>query len=740
MKFEEFFGGAAYVTAREGYDSPYIRKSFKVNGEVASATLAVSALGFCELYINGKRIHDNLYVTPHSQYNLPQKTDVNVDCRENPFFEDSIRCSIYVSEFDVKDFLVAGANAFGAVLAGGWYRSNFDKYGNYRNFGRTMLCFRLTVRFTDGRKEEFLSDEKCKWKESFLTQSGIYHEEQDETLEILGFSLPDYEDGSWNAVEVMESPRSEYRKNDCPPQRIIRLLTPKLIKETADGKIYDAGENITGYPIILSSAEEDEILCVYSEALDQNGELDENHSYMQNTRFKTDGRKEHFLRFTWHGFRYFKISSKKGEELSVERCAVVHTDVKPTAEFSCDNELLNWIYKTYMHTQSLNYQCGVPTDCPQIERKAYTGDGQLLCECGMMLFDSRALYRKWIRDISDCQDAKTGYVHNTAPCFIGCAGGVGGWSSAIVNVPYFFYKFYGDKSVLEEYYPQMKKYLKFIQSERIDGLVMVHKRAGWFIGDWESPFGRNGLLPTDFVNSCLCIESLERVIEIARICGKEEDISEYEGQIADFRKSINRNFWDEKTGDYCENMQGANAFAINAGLGDFRTVENLKNRYAQLKHFDSGIFGTKAIVKALMEQNAPEVAYALLTSTDEISFNAWKESGATTLYESWKNARSYNHPMFGSVVQYFFEYFLGIRQSKDGVSYQKVIVNPLKVDALKKVSGSLQTVFGKISVFAERGKEGTRFVVDIPAGMEAVFSYGNYTQALAVGKNEIIVS
>lgn len=739
MRFEEIFGNAAYVSAREGYHSPYLRKGFTIDGEVASATLLISALGFTEAYLNGQRIHDDLYLTPYSQYNAQRKEDINEISRNAAYFEDELNYSIYVSEFEVAPFLHQGENAFGAVLAGGWYRTNEDKYGNYRNYGRTGLCFRLTVRYTDGREEQFVSGETCKWQESFLLDSGIYHEEQDERLEIMGFSLPSYDDSAWHTVELLDTPIAEYRKNDCPPQRIIRFVTPTLVKETADGKIYDVGQNITGYPVILSKVANDEIVCTHAESLTADGDLDENHTYKQTTLFKTDGRKEHFLRFTWHGFRYFKLSSKKGAALSVERVAIVHTDIKNTSEFSSDNELLNWIYNTYIHTQLLNYQCGVPTDCPQIERKAYTGDGQLLCECGMMMFDSKALYTKWLRDISDSQDRKTGYVHNTAPCFVGCAGGVGGWSVAIVNVPYAFYKFYGDTSVLEAYYPQMKKYFSFVESELVDGLVLVHKRKGWHIGDWESPFGRDGLLPTDFVNTCLCIKAYEKGIEIARLCGKEEDIPAYEQRIAEFRKAVDKKFLDEKTGDYCKNEQGANALAINAGLGDSRTVNNLKTRYSALGHFDTGIFATKELVKVLMEQNAPEVAYALLNSTDEISYYSWKESGATTLLESWKNARSYNHPMFGSVTQYFFEYFLGIRQAKDSVGYRKVVINPVKVNGLNKVSGSLQTPSGKIAVSLVRGENGAKFTVEIPEGVQALFAYGEYTQPLKTGKNEIVL-
>ena len=127
------------------------------------------------------------------------------------------------------------------------------------------------------------------------------------------------------------------------------------------------------------------------------------------------------------------------------------------------------------------------------------------------------------------------------------------------------------------------------------------------------------------------------------------------------------------------------------------------------------------------------------TSEKECSYASWKKQGATTLFESWRNARSYNHPMFGSVVQYFFNYLLGIRQAENSVAYRKVEIKPLEVKALKKLSGSLQTASGRISVSIERLEGKTRFLICVSEDMEVNFTYQGATRKLQVGENEIIM-
>ena len=65
-----------------------------------------------------------------------------------------------------------------------------------------------------------------------------------------------------------------------------------------------------------------------------------------------------------------------------------------------------------------------PSDCPHRERLGYTGDGQITAQAAMLTLGSKEFYRKWIRDILDCQDPESGLIQHTAP-FLGGGGGVG---------------------------------------------------------------------------------------------------------------------------------------------------------------------------------------------------------------------------------------------------------------------------------------------------------------------------
>ena len=65
--------------------------------EVKKAKLTISVLGFCELYFNGKKITDDLFITTWSQYDkfLPENAIITLetdkDSKENidDFIPDS---------------------------------------------------------------------------------------------------------------------------------------------------------------------------------------------------------------------------------------------------------------------------------------------------------------------------------------------------------------------------------------------------------------------------------------------------------------------------------------------------------------------------------------------------------------------------------------------------------------------------------------------------------------------------
>jgi hypothetical protein len=55
------------------------------------------------------------------------------------------------------------------------------------------------------------------------------------------------------------------------------------------------------------------------------------------------------------------------------------------------------------------------------------------------------------------------------------------------------------------------------------------------------------------------------------------------------------------------------------------------------------------------------------------------------------------------------------------------------------LSGSLQTVSGRIAVSISRKDGQSRFIVEIPDGMEGEFVYGNMRIKLSAGENKIVI-
>ncbi len=93
---------------------------------------------------------------------------------------------------------------------------------------------------------------------------------------------------------------------------------------------------------------------------------------------------------------------------------------------------------------------GIPSDCPHRERRGYTGDGQISSKAAIYNFNMAPFYTKWLNDIRDAQNHKTGYVPNTAPYQDG--GGGTAWGAAYIIIPWYMYEYYSDVRILKQHY------------------------------------------------------------------------------------------------------------------------------------------------------------------------------------------------------------------------------------------------------------------------------------------------
>lgn len=724
MKHREIFGEARWLSPRKSLDAALFRSEIEIKNVFQKAEITVCGLGWFILYINGKRVGADEFVPSYSDYH--ERPNMNLVYPLN----DEQTHRIYVMKYDVAKYLHAGKNILGAAVGGGYYHQTVRKAEGNMNYGEIKLCYKLDV---DG--ESFYSNRKdvvC--SPGFFKSSNLFH---GETLDFTGF------DRKWNTVDgalpddeepfEIVPPKSEFYIQTCPADRVIETLKPELVKDFGDYSVYKIERNISGYPVVMCENAGETVVMECAENLNDDLTLNNMsvgfNEQRQIETFITDEEKIYHPFFCWFGFRYFTLTNNaKPVEIRV-----IHSDVDVTSDFECSDETLNWYYKTFVNTQLSNMHSGVPSDCPHRERLGYTGDGQLTCNAVMTEFDAESFYRKWIADIWDCQDKTTGRVQHTAP-FAGGGGGPAGWGGAIINVTYQFYRHYGHKNELEAMYPSMEKFVEYMESRTENGLIVREEKDGWCLGDWCTPTKIE--IPEEFVNTTMFISQLKHMIFCAEALGKAHE--KYERLIAKYSQAVTKKYFDEATGNFFSNIQGANAFAVNCGLGDERTVENTVKKYSEKTEFDTGIFGTEILFNVLYRTGNGELATRLFANKGEVSFDFMRRSRATTLWENWNGEASHSHPMFGASTEFLFEEILGIKQTENSIRYDKVIISPAFPECLDFAKGKIATPHGEIAVVWERCDKKIKICIDLCGGIDAVFVNDNKKFSLHIGTNEFI--
>ncbi len=699
MKHNEVFSDAIWVRAREADICPVIRTNFEIKEDVKRATLRILGLGTYVFYVNGERTTTDLF----------QPINSNYEHRDFPKGE-IMAVRSYVNEYDITSYLKEGRNTIATMLGNGWY----DGTRQEKPYGEKKLCLSIELECESGTRfvGTSLND---KYAQTYVKKSNLLeyevHDYTDWDPSILG---ADFDDSSLAFVEAAKPLDTEYFFSDCPRDSVIEACTPKLIGQVGNAKVYDAGCNMACIPVIRSLGEKCKVKVSFSEEILENGDLDEEHSMWQWFEATVGENPVDIVNvFSWYAFRYFKVEGA-AEAVSVLR---VHTNTPVTSSFKSSDPTLNWIYDAYLNTQRSNMHHGMPSDCPHFERRGYTGDGQLTCRSAMHLLDMRKFYTKWMEDISDCQDRLTGHIQYTAP-YTHSGGGPGGWGSAIVVLPYEMWKHYGDDKDLARFYPQMLHYFEYLESHSENLLVNSDTPGEWCLGEWCTPGPVE--LPAPFVNNYFYVKALEKTIEIAKHIGKEEDITMLEKRMAERKNAIKVAYFNPWDGNFLGMRQGANAFALDIGLGDKRTKDNFIKYYDQLGYYDTGIFGTDIVTRLLFEYDRADVAVKLLTASEPHGFGRWQNDGATTLWEYWFDSRSHSHPMFGAVATYLYEYVLGIKQCKDSYGFDRITISPKYVDGLDFAQGHITTEKGVISVSYEKINGKVALYLDLPDGIHAV--------------------
>ena len=693
--------------------APYLRKEFSVDRGVRKATAYICGLGFYEFYINGEKVGDQVLAPAVTNYDRRRLDNILYH------FDDRSDKRVLYNMFDVTSMLRKGGNAAGVILGNGWYNQRDRTVEGKMWYDTPRMICRIDIEYEDGSSAMVVSDGSWKVSEGPMLHDGIFTGEvYDARRELTGWDIPGYDDSGWRQAAAVRAPEGELCLQTAPYDRVTGVMKPdSFVKENDTTFMYSFPEMISGWVKlrVKGNAGDRVSLRFIGEEQEDYGQKD--------VYILRGGRTETWApRFTWHTFRYVEVtSSGVGMEPGSIVAEIVHTDVPQAGAFVCSNDLFNRINKAYLRTQTNNFHGSISSDCPHRERLAYTGDAQVETESSIYSFDMRSFYRKWFDDMADAQNSESGFVPHTAP--FGGGGGGPAWGSAYVIMPWLYYCYYGDTGILAEHYEGMKHWVQYLGT-RTDarGIVVREEPGGWCLGDWCTP--QDIEIPPELVNTAYYYRVADLMSRIASVLGNDEDAVHFTALCRKIKDDFNTVFFDPEACRYWEGRQGSDVFPlafgmVPEGLEDEVLGSLLRHLEETGYHFDTGILATPLMLEVLSSSGHGDAAFRLMDQRSGVGFGYLLDSKNTCLWERWNGWESHCHPMFGSVVAWFYRHVAGIRYDESAPGMRHIIIAPQPVGDLTECSCSYGTAQGTVSS-EWKVKDGVfRLDVSVPEGAEA---------------------
>mgnify|MGYP001282387658 FL=1 len=671
---------------REGEVFVY-RQKFTAS-QVKKAVFYGTALGVYEAELNGTKIGSQMFAPGFSYY--PRR--------------------VLYQTHEVTELLREGENTLTVYLGQGWYCGRFLCENQTQIYGeQPAVAWILELEDAAGSRR-LVSDETVEELESPYEYAGEYDGEiyfADGREKVTGHAAAYTRETPF----ALEPTLTEVRLQDEMP---VREATVQ-----GDVTILDFGQNFAGIVEIDPSFLTNETITIrHGEILNADGSL-----YTANLRkakativYHAGAEKKKYRpRFTYMGFRYMELSGAAYQPGMI-RAYALHTEMKRTGYFSCENPLVQKLYENQVWGQKSNY-VEVPTDCPQRdERMGYTGDGQVFALTGAYNFNTDAFWKNFLRDLELGQlDNTEGYVcatvPQTGPAGIGFISMLG-WGNAVTILPEMMYRQFGDEEALPRQYESMKL---FVEAE----IRRMGKKNLWIgpsLGDWLA-MGKGiawQAMHNNPVSNAFIVHDLKVISETAERLGKREDAARYRRQLAATTDAYIKKFVSKK-GIVAKDYQSAYIMALKFVLPEGELREMVKKNFVaniRKNGLQTGFFATEHLLPLLVEAGEQKLAYDVLLQENCPGWMYQVKCGATTTWERWdalkpdgtvneekmagsgENMVSFNHYAFGSVGEFYYQYILGIRPEKPG--FAKLHFAPYPDERLGGVSGSYLSVAGKI--------------------------------------------
>ena len=223
-KFKYFISASKqYCELYNHKNALYLRKKFSLS-TCNTATLCITALGFYELFVNGRKITKGKlapYVSNPEQI-------------------------VFFDEYDVSQYLSVGENVIGVIFGNGFVNNmggsvrGFDK-ANFRSAPKMSLSLTVDV------AEVLVSDDSFKVADSPITFDDLRCGEYwDYRFEQEGWTTCQFNDLSWSNAIVVDAPHGVVEKCTAEPIKVINKIKPLSHWLVDGGVMFDFGINTAG--------------------------------------------------------------------------------------------------------------------------------------------------------------------------------------------------------------------------------------------------------------------------------------------------------------------------------------------------------------------------------------------------------------------------------------------------------------------------------------------------------------
>ena len=635
---------------------------------------------------------------------------------------------------DITEFLAEGVNCLAAHV---YYQGLCNRVWNSAD-NRSGFMLALDVRYEDGTADRFVTDGSwsCFSLDAFPSEDTIGYKTQflehiDMRHMPVGWALPDYDDSQW--LQPLQGRQDhQFVKQITPPLQITRYDPVETMCIEEGRYFYDFGQEIVGHTRVRIQGEPGHVLTVrHGEELLESGAV--RYEMRANCRYEEfpvlSGKMDTIEFYDYKSFRYMEIlDAPNPPEVWVD--VRHHPFEEDSVSFTSSNKLLQDIWELCQNGVKMGAQ-GSFVDCPSREKGQYLGDTVIAARSHLWLTGDPTLTRKAIMDFANSRKIHVGLMAVAPGSFM---QEIADHSLQFPLLVLNYYRMTDDKAVaqfaVDAVFDDLFNY--FAKYENEAGLLagLDQKKNKWVLVDWPDNLRDDydyqySLEAGNTVVNAFYYGALRSAAALQRLLGRSG--VRYDTRADRLALSFSEHLVDPETGLYLDAPGSSHsslhanavplAFGLTEGVDKDRLIDHIRE-----KRLACGVYIASYVIEGLFKAGAADLAFDLITSTDEHSWNEMLRHGATTCMEAWGPEQKWNtswlHPWSSSPIYLIAEYVMGLSPAEPG--WKKIHIAPAAIAGLPNMTLRVPLPQGEITA-VYTAKEGFTYMTpaDTPIDLSA---------------------